>query len=132
MATLLTQPDLGKRGSVTVTRARLVFGDAGTPFDFPDPLPAGAILRAVHVKVRTAFNSGTSDGLEVGTAADPNRFVTTLDLQATGDTNAVGGTDPAPFQFDAATTVRLTVTAVGAASTAGVADVTLVAELAGA
>lgn len=105
-------------------------------FDFEDTgsfasgiiLPAGAQIIDQIVDVTTAFDSGTSDALEIGTEADPDAYGDVADLQAAGRTVV----DPDATQCaaiddigDADVPVYLTVSSAGASITAGEARITI-------
>lgn len=47
-------------------------------------IPAGSLVINAGVIVETAFNSATSDTLDIGTSADGNGFATLLDLTTAG------------------------------------------------
>lgn len=47
-------------------------------------LPAGALVVGGGVYVGTAFNAGTANTADIGTAADPDGFATALSLTAAG------------------------------------------------
>jgi hypothetical protein len=48
-------------------------------------LPAGAIVVSAGVVVSTAWNSGTSDVLDIGTSGDGDGFATDLSLRTIGN-----------------------------------------------
>lgn len=56
-------------------------------------LPANAIVRGTMIKVHTAFNSATSDVLDVGTVSSPQALVAAADITATGGQYAITGMD---------------------------------------
>jgi hypothetical protein len=82
-------------------------------------LPPGAIVRGTMVKVHTAFNSATSDVIDVGTTADDDAFVDGADLQATGGQYAITGMDWAMDSTNA-TDVWAQLTSVGTPSAGSV------------
>jgi hypothetical protein len=82
-------------------------------------LPQGAVVTDGFVQVQTAFNSATSDALDVGDAGSVNRYRAALNLQAVAVTPlTITGLQVAPGATD---TTKLTLrwTGVGAAPTAG-------------
>ncbi len=86
-------------------------------------LPAGAIVIGAGVIVSTAWNSGTSDVLDIGTSGDGDGFATDLSLRTIG--NIVW--DELATSNDLYSTSEVTVTceaaSTGTAATAGVAQV---------
>ncbi len=89
-------------------------------------LPVGAQVIGGYCRITTAWDSGTSDSLEIGDATDPNEYISAQDatsavLQEFSLSNlfdAAGATTP---QILAATDETLIeITSVGSAATAGV------------
>lgn len=56
-------------------------------------LPPGAIVRGTMVKVHTAFNSATSDVVDVGNASSAQAYVAAANLQLSGGQYAITGMD---------------------------------------
>lgn len=132
MATMLTQAYTGRRGRRGNMRARFDFNDApALAFDM-DSLPVGTVITAIHRKVLEAFNSATSDLLEIGDSVDPNRFTVSGEttLTGVGDYSAMTGVDAPPHQLTAAVQPRLTYASTGAAPTTGKCEVTFLYALA--
>lgn len=101
---------------VTVTYDDLTSGSIAEAIDVP---PDAIYLRG-HVDVKTAFNSGTSDVLDVGDGDDADRYTASqIDISATGRTDL----DVVSKQYAEKDTVDVTWTAVGAAATAGELDI---------
>lgn len=85
-------------------------------------IPFNSILTGGFLLIDTAFDSNTSDSIIVGddggdATADPNRYLTATDVQATGRTALA----PTGFQF--ATTGHLTLTWTGDGSGGDIASV---------
>ena len=75
-----------------------------------------------RLSITTAFDSGTSDGIEVGDATDDNRYLVSIDATATGDDDLLGNlVGYAIVEADRAILVELTST--GTAATAGAGNV---------
>jgi hypothetical protein len=95
-------------------------------------LPIGAYVLGGLLNITTAWNSGTSDGLEIGDSADDNRYLASTDAQAVAITelslvnafDAAGGGNL--FEAAAASDeVLIEVTSVGTAASAGVGKAVL-------
>lgn len=86
-------------------------------------LPPNALIIEGSIVVITAFDSATSDTLDVGTLLDPNRFIASpLDITALGFTALV------PTEFissEADAEIHATWVGVGAAPTAGLVKVVI-------
>ena len=78
-------------------------------------LPGGAIVVGGAVTVITAFNSGTSDVLDVGDSVSANRYLNDGNIHTAGRIPLV----PTGYVMPNAGDVSVTLTAVGAAATAG-------------
>lgn len=78
-------------------------------------LPGGAIVTGGDVTVITPFNSGTSDVLDVGDSVTANRYANDANIHAAGRTALV----PTGYVTPNVSDVSVTLTAVGAAATAG-------------
>lgn len=79
-------------------------------------LPAGAIVTGGEIIITTAFNSGTSDSIDIGDGGDPNRYTASpVDGTATGRT-ALTLTG---YQYTVSDDVDITWTGAGAAPTQG-------------
>jgi hypothetical protein len=99
-------------------RKRVNFNDSniGTGVVF-GTLPAGAVLISQNVRVSTAFNAGTTNALNVGTAAGGTQLFT--------DAATAGHRVPtiANLTFAADTDLFVQFAQTGGAATAGVADI---------
>lgn len=79
-------------------------------------VPQNAIVVGGSFTVDTAFDSGTSDSLDIGDGGDDDRYTSSaIDLQATGRT-ALTLTD---YKYTAGDTIDIKYTAAGTAATAG-------------
>ncbi|MHC4537300.1 MAG: hypothetical protein ACYS6K_25455 [Planctomycetota bacterium] len=115
-------------GGVVLTQtATFAYTDTGA-FATTIILPAGAQIIDQIVDITTAWNSVTSDALEIGTLADPDAFGDVADLQTAGRTVV----DPDATQCgdidDIGTsdvTVYLKITSAGGSLSAGAARVTI-------
>lgn len=100
-----------------VAYASFAFGD--TPSGVGQAvfaLPQNAVVTGGQVIIDTAYNSATSDAIEVGDAGDDNRYLTTTSVAAVGRTALV----PSGYQVaNANRNILIEVTSVGAAATAG-------------
>lgn len=95
-----------------------------TPTQALTTLPATAQVLTVDVWVQEAFNAGTTNLLTVGYTADPDAYVTSLDVTAAGvKTPAAGATTKTADATSRAAVVYYTQT--GAAATTGKALVTM-------
>lgn len=100
-------------------RKTIAFGSAAATSTL-GTLPVGAIVIDAGVIVSTAFNSGTSDTLDMGTSGDTNGFATLLDLTTAGRIVAdemATSNDLGPYA--AATVIQAVYTPAGTAATAG-------------
>lgn len=87
-----------------------------TAFGTSIAMPVGAVLVSGNVVVEEAFDSATSDVLDVGDASDDNRYLNDGDLTAVGEIPLV----PTGFIHTAAEpAIEITWTKVGAAPTQG-------------
>ena len=127
-----TQADLANgeatsRSYLLAVSANFSYDDftSGTGLPFCT-LPVGAYVLGGYVNIATAWDSGTSDSLEIGDSTDPNEYVSALDAQSTGTTrfslsnmfDAAGAATPA---ITAATDeILIEITSAGTAATAGV------------
>ena len=91
-------------------------------------LPVGARVLGGYCEIQTAWDSGTSDSLEIGDATDPNEYLSALDAQTAAITefslsnyfDAAGAITPA---ITAATDeILIEITSAGTAATAGVGE----------
>lgn len=90
-------------------------------------VPEGAIVADAYAVVTTAFDSGTSDLLDMGNPDDPNGFMTAVSIASVGKKSAdelATSNDIGPYT--AATDISATWTADGTAASAG--EMTLVVE----
>ncbi len=86
-------------------------------------LPAGAIVVGAGVIVSTAWNSGTSDVLDIGTSGDGDGFATDLALTTIGNIVWDELATSNDLYSASEVTVQCAVTSVGTAATAGVGHV---------
>lgn len=87
-------------------------------------VPAGAVIDNAYVIVSTAFNAGTTNVLDIGTAADTDGFATDLALGTIGKIAAdelATSNDLGPFSVD--TEIQCVVDLTGTAATAGAGEV---------
>lgn len=87
-------------------------------------LPAGAVVIGAGAVVSTAFNSGSTDILDIGTSADPDGFATDISLAAAGVIAAdelASSNDVGPYASD--TTIVCVPAQTGTAASAGAARV---------
>jgi hypothetical protein len=104
------------RQTILVASKTVAYGDltdatAVACFD----VPAGAIVVGGDVTVTTAWNSATSDVLDVGDGDSAARYNDDINIAATGRT-ALGLTG---YKYTAADTIDLRWESVGTAATAG-------------
>jgi len=102
--------------------ADLAFGAAGG-VAILGPIPAGAVIDTVTSTVDIAFNAGTTNTLQVGTAGSPGSLVASGVLNPASATRQTAGIVAAPLA--AATTYQVTYGQTGTAATAGHARVTI-------
>lgn len=95
---------------------------SGTAFTV-GTLPAGAVVLDACAVVTTAFNSATSDVLNIGTASDGDGFATSLDITSAGKKAADELATSDDLLFSAAANVTATWTGTGAAPSAGAVEV---------
>lgn len=62
---------------------KVEFGDDGTQLSM-GYVPAGSIVINARAEVKTAFNGGGNDYIDIGYAADPDEFCADLDVSTTG------------------------------------------------
>lgn len=86
-------------------------------------LPSGSVVVDTVYKVVTAYNSGTSNTLIVGTSTDDDEFLTAIDAKQTAGT-AARATTGLGYE-STGEVVYAKVTDVGAAPTAGEVDVVI-------
>lgn len=107
--------DARQKGLVAIvdfTQAELPTGVAVPVLD----LPQGAIVRAVSVVIDTAFDSVTSDTIDIGDASLATRYDTAIDGQALGQQD---GTPTGFATTSAEPQITLTNTQVGGEGSAG-------------
>lgn len=80
---------------------KVVFGDEATQLEM-GYIPAGSLVLRAYAVVATAFNDGTADVLDIGTAADPDGFASDIDLQTAGvvEDNALATSDDVKITAD--------------------------------
>lgn len=83
-------------------------------------LPAGSHVLRGGVAVTTAFNGGTTNDLDVGTAADPNGYATDLALGTVGNIvfDEMATSDDAAISSDTDVTCAVVSTASASAGSA--------------
>lgn len=86
-------------------------------------LPAGAIVVGAGVVVSTAWNSGTSDVLDIGTSSDGDGFATDLALGTIGNIVWDELATSNDLYSTSEVTVTCAVTSVGTAASAGAGHV---------
>ena len=85
-------------------------------------IPLGSTILGGRLSITTAFNSGTSDGIEVGDATDDNRYLASTDAQVVANSELLGNLlGYSIVEADRAILVELT--SVGGAATAGAGEV---------
>lgn len=82
-------------------------------------LPAGAVVDDAYAVVTTAFNSGTSDLLDMGTSGDPNGFMSAVSVATAGKKSADDLATSDDLSLSADTEVSFTWTGAGTAASAG-------------
>jgi len=91
-------------------------------------IPAGGKIIDIILELNAAWNSATSDSLEIGTATDQDAFGDVADIQATGkvavtaDQAQVNARD---FSFPTDTVINTQVSETGASASAGSATLTV-------
>ncbi|GGC58327.1 hypothetical protein [Chelatococcus reniformis] len=91
---------------------RIGFGDGATGVVTVGVLPPKALVTAVSVAITTAFNAGTTNTLNLGTAADADGFASAI---PTGTAGLIAADDLATSD-DLYATAEVTVTATHAQS----------------
>ena len=100
---------------VTVSYSDLTSGTAEEAID----VPADAIYLWGYVDVKTAFDSATSDVLDVGDGDDDDRYTSSqIDISSTGRTDV----DVVGQQYTESDTIDVTWTGTGSAPSAGEFD----------
>lgn len=85
-------------------------------------LPLGSTIIGGRISVTTVWDSGTSDGIEVGDATDDNRYHVSSDAQSAGNNDLLGiALGYAIVEADRAILVE--VTSAGTAATTGAGNV---------
>ncbi len=86
-------------------------------------IPSGAVVLGVSAVVSVAFDSATSDVIDIGTSADANGFASAVDISSVG----LKAADDLATSDDLVTSVETLLTAtwtgVGTAPTVGTVDV---------
>lgn len=112
MSILTDARQKGLAAIVEFTQAELPTGVAVPVLD----LPQGAVVRSVSVVIDTAFDSVTSDTIDVGDVTTADRYTTSVNGQVLGQTDGV----PTGFETTSVETqITMTNTAVGTEGTAG-------------
>ena len=103
------------------------FADTGT-FATEIILPANSQIVEMYVDAATAWDSVTSDALEIGDGTDADEYGDVADIQATGRLTVTIDAAQAAVIDDIGTsdvTINLTITSVGGSLTAGAAQLTV-------
>lgn len=82
-------------------------------------LPQNATVVDFKLVVDTAFNSATSDAVDIGDASDPDRYAAAANLQVAGLVANPGTADDLSESTSADVAINALLTSVGAAATAG-------------
>lgn len=104
-------------------RKSITYSNIGSTLEI-GVVPAGAIVINAGVIVSTAFNSGTTDVLDIGTSADTDGFATAMTLRTIGRVPAdelATSDDLGPYASD--TTLKCVLSSTGTAATAGAGEV---------
>lgn len=104
-------------------RKSFTYADDGSTLTI-GKVPAGAIVINAGVIVKTAFNAGSTNVLDIGTEADPDGFATDLALGTVGRVLAdelATSNDLGPYSAD--TTLVCVVDLTGTAATTGEGEV---------
>jgi hypothetical protein len=104
-------------------RKSISYTDIGSTLEV-GVVPAGAIVIGAGVVVSTAFNSGTTDTLDIGTSADTDGFASAISTHTAGRIVAddlATSDDLGPYA--SATTIKCVLAATGTAASAGAAEV---------
>ena len=105
------------RQTVLVANVSFAFGDftSGTGAA-ACALPQNAVVSGGQMVIDTAWDSGTSDGLEIGDAGSAARYLSSTDAQSAARTALV----PTGYQVENANrNILIEVTSAGTAATAG-------------
>lgn len=62
---------------------KVVFGDDATQLSL-GYVPAGSVILNARAEVKTAFNDGSTDLIDIGYAGDPDEFCANLDVSTVG------------------------------------------------
>lgn len=101
--------------------ADFTFADTGT-FASGIILPAGAEVLSIFVNLYEAWNSATSDAMEIGSLADPDAIADVADLQTTGQVAVTAAVSQLVTWKDIGTVdlpIYLTINSVGGGLNAG-------------
>jgi len=112
----------GSQAVQTITKD-IAFSDVDTTVTV-GVLPAGAVVLRAGAIVSTAFNSGSTDILDIGTSADSDGFATDISLATIGVIAAdemATTNDAGPYASD--TTIVCVPAQTGTAASAGAARV---------
>lgn len=109
-------------GGVVLTQtATFTFADTGTTAT-SIILPANSQIIDMHVDMFTAFDSATSDAMEIGDGSDPDIYGDIINLQQTGRLiTSVDGTQIAAIDAIGTSdvTINITINSVGGGLSAG-------------
>lgn len=86
-------------------------------------IPSGAMVVDAYAVVTTAFDSGTSDVLDIGTSGDGDGFATDLDISSVGKKSADELATSDDLVVSADTDLTFAWTGAGTAATAGAMEV---------
>ncbi len=120
MGSIIQQPNLSRRGFRQWMTARLTFADDAVTYVLPT-LPAGTIIHSAYHRINTLFNDTGTDLINLGTVADPDRYIDDQDVSSAGFST----TDTANVeeQWTAATPLQALYTGSNSDSTAGEVDI---------
>lgn len=82
---LVPAPTHSVNPAVKVLRIPISYADGATKNYVVGTIPAGSVVLRGNVVVTTAFNWGTNNLIDVGTAADPDGFATIMSLLTIGN-----------------------------------------------
>ena len=108
-------------GAVLTQTATFTFADTGTTAT-SIILPANSQIIDMHVDMFTAFDSATSDAMEIGDGSDPDIYGDIINLQQTGRLiTSVDGTQIAAIDAIGTSdvTINITINSVGGGLSAG-------------
>lgn len=114
---------MASKNEIRAISENFVFGD--TAAKLIGSLPANAAIVRAYAVVSTAFDSGTSNVIDIGTSGDPDHFVNDIDVKTSAGVIAgtvIAGTAGVQ-DADGSTEIYATHVPVGTAATAGACEV---------